>query len=211
MLAERQPPGQGRHDRNARRRARGSPGGCRRGDDGQDHRDGDRPPGQVRQGDAVLDHALQPRRVADPREEADAAPMSVPMTPTASRSVTITPDGGSADTLNGGEGNDTLVGGIGAETLTAETAMTSSTATRAPTWRSWGGPRPFTGIRATPATPRGPGRARPHGFNGSNVAEQFDVSANGGRVRFSRDSGPSRWTSSAWRRSTPTRWAAPTS
>ena len=66
-----------------------------------------------------------------------------------------------------------------------------STATRATTWRSWA---PATtaspGTRATAATSS---RARPARdamtFNGANIAEQFDVSANGGRVRFSRDVG----------------------
>jgi Ca2+-binding RTX toxin-like protein len=42
-------------------------------------------------------------------------------------------------------------------------------------------------------------------FNGANVAEAFDVSANGGRVRSCATSRTSRWTSTTSRRSTSTR------
>ena len=47
-------------------------------------------------------------------------------------------------------------------------------------------------------------------FNGANIAEQIAVSANGGRVRFTRDIAASSWTSTTSRASTSTRSAAPT-
>ena len=48
-------------------------------------------------------------------------------------------------------------------------------------------------------------------FNGSNVNENFDISANGSRrPASSATSATSRWTSTASSRSTSTPWAAPT-
>ena len=47
-------------------------------------------------------------------------------------------------------------------------------------------------------------------FNGANVSEKIDISANGSRVRFTRDVATSRWTSTASRASTSTPWAGPT-
>ena len=93
--------------------------------------------------------------------------------------------------VDGGAGADTVHGGRGPTSSSRATAPTSSTAIRATTWRS---SAPATtassGTRATAATRS---RARPAStrmtFNGAGVPEIFDVAANGGRVRFTRDVG----------------------
>src|SRR3954451_19482713 len=99
--------------------------------------------------------------------------------------------GGSADTLNGGDGNDNLVGGSGNETLIggygndvadgnqgADVALLGAGDDRF-TWDPGDGSDVVEGQAGHDAMT----------FNGSNAAEQFDVSANIGRVRFSRDVG----------------------
>ena len=99
--------------------------------------------------------------------------------------------GGSADTLNGGDGNDNLVGGSGNETLIggygndvadgnqgADVALLGAGNDRF-TWDPGDGSDVVEGQAGHDAMT----------FNGSNAAEQFDVSANVGRVRFSRDVG----------------------
>jgi Ca2+-binding RTX toxin-like protein len=99
--------------------------------------------------------------------------------------------GGSADTLNGGDGNDNLIGGSGAETLIggdgndvadgnqgADVALLGAGNDRF-TWDPGDGSDVVEGQAGHDAMT----------FNGSNGAEQFDVSANFGRVRFFRDVG----------------------
>ena len=99
--------------------------------------------------------------------------------------------GGSADTLNGGDGNDNLVGGSGAETLIggdgndaadgnqgADVALLGAGNDRF-TWDPGDGSDVVEGQAGHDAMT----------FNGSNGAEQFDVSANFGRVLFFRDLG----------------------
>ncbi len=99
--------------------------------------------------------------------------------------------GGSADTLNGGDGNDNLIGGSGAETLIggdgndvadgnqgADVALLGAGNDRF-TWDPGDGSDVVEGQAGHDAMT----------FNGSNGAEQFVVSANFGRVLFSRDLG----------------------
>jgi Ca2+-binding RTX toxin-like protein len=99
--------------------------------------------------------------------------------------------GGSADTLNGGDGNDDLIGGSGAETLIggdgndaadgnqgADVAFLGAGDDRF-TWDPGDGSDVVEGQAGHDAMT----------FNGSNGAEQFDVAANVGRVRFLRDLG----------------------
>jgi Ca2+-binding RTX toxin-like protein len=99
--------------------------------------------------------------------------------------------GGSADTLNGGEGNDDLVGGSGAETLIggdgkdvvdgnqgADVAFLGAGEDRF-IWDPGDGSDVVEGQAGHDAMT----------FNGSNGAEQFDVSDNFGRVLFFRDLG----------------------
>ena len=77
----------------------------------------------------------------------------------------------------------------GADVLSAATATTSSTATKATTPPS---SAPATtcssGTRATATTSiEGQDGIDTMHFNGANIAENIDISANGGRVRFTRD------------------------
>lgn len=99
--------------------------------------------------------------------------------------------GSGTDTLNGGDGNDTLVGGSGNETLIggdgndavdgnqgADVAFLGAGNDRF-TWDPGDGSDVVEGQSGHDAMT----------FNGANVAEQFDVSANGSRVRFFRTQG----------------------
>jgi Ca2+-binding RTX toxin-like protein len=99
--------------------------------------------------------------------------------------------GSNADTLNGGDGNDNLVGGSGAETLIggdgndaadgnqgADVALLGAGDDRF-IWDPGDGSDVVEGQAGHDAMT----------FNGSNGAEQFDVSANFGRVLFFRDLG----------------------
>jgi Ca2+-binding RTX toxin-like protein len=99
--------------------------------------------------------------------------------------------GSGTDTLNGGDGNDNLVGGSGAETLIggdgndavdgnqgADVAFLGAGDDRF-TWDPGDGSDIVEGQSGHDAMT----------FNGANVAEQFDVSANGSRVRFFRNIG----------------------
>ena len=89
-------------------------------------------------------------------------------------------DGGAGnDTLNGGLGSERFIGGPGNDFVRGGRGATSpSSATT--TTRS-------CGIRATATTRRRPERHGHLVFNGANINENIDVSANGGRVRFTRD------------------------
>ena len=91
-------------------------------------------------------------------------------------------------TVDGGAGDDTILGSRAPTCSSAATATTSSSAITAMTWPSW-----------APATTRswdpGDGNNTVEGqdgvdrmlFNGSNVAENIDIAANGPRVLFIRD------------------------
>ena len=93
--------------------------------------------------------------------------------------------------VDAGAGNDTIVGSQGADCCWAATATTSSTATRAATspssapaddvfkWDPGDGSDIVEGQDGTDTLL----------FFGSNASENIDVSANGGRVRLSRDVG----------------------
>jgi Ca2+-binding RTX toxin-like protein len=99
--------------------------------------------------------------------------------------------GSGPDTLNGDAGNDNLVGGLGDETLNggdgndtvdgnqgADVAVLGAGDDRF-TWDPGDGSDVVEGQAGRDAMT----------FNGSNAAEQFEVSANAARVRFSRDVG----------------------
>ena len=94
-------------------------------------------------------------------------------------------------TLDGGDGNDTLLGGSGAETFMGGDGDDFVDGNR-------GNDTAFLGAGDdTFQWDPGDGSDTVEGqdgtdrmlFNGANVAEKFDVSANGGRVRFTRDIG----------------------
>ena len=93
-------------------------------------------------------------------------------------------------TMDGGDGDDTLRGGNGADLLLGgTTAKTSSTATRAWTRRRWAAATtPSSGIPAT-ATTSSRAREAPTGSTstGAGVGENLEVSANGPRVRVTRN------------------------
>ena len=106
-------------------------------------------------------------------------------------------------TLDGGTGDDTIAGARASRPRSAATATTRSTATEVTTPRSWApATTPSSGIQATAATPiEGQDGADTMLFNGANVAEKIDLSANGNRLRFIRATSPaSRWTPTASRR-----------
>ena len=99
--------------------------------------------------------------------------------------------GSGPDTLNGDAGNDNLVGGLGDETLNggdgndavdgnqgADVAILGAGDDRF-TWDPGDGSDVVEGQAGRDAMT----------FNGSNAAEQFEVSANAGRVRFFRNVG----------------------
>ena len=81
--------------------------------------------------------------------------------------------GAGADVLRGGDGNDTIDGNQG-----ADTALLGSGDDRF-IWDPGDGSDIVEGQAGHDAMT----------FNGANIAEQFDLSANGSRVRFTRDVG----------------------
>jgi len=90
-------------------------------------------------------------------------------------------DGGAGDdTLVGGDGNDMLIGGTGNDSITggrgADTALLGGGADSF-TWNPGDGNDTVEGQAGSDTLV----------FNGSNAAENIDVSANGSRVRLSRD------------------------
>ena len=94
-------------------------------------------------------------------------------------------------TIDGGAGNDTILGSHGADTIFGGDGNDIVTGGRGNDTALLGaGDDTFAGTRATAATPS---RVRPAPtrslFNGANVAEKIDISANGPRVRFTRDVG----------------------
>ncbi len=97
--------------------------------------------------------------------------------------IHITEDGGAGnDTLTGGDGNDTLIGGDGNDTIIGGRGSDTALMGAGDDTFVW---NPGDGSD----TVEGQGGKDSMAFNGANVAERFDISANGGRVRFTRDVG----------------------
>jgi RTX calcium-binding nonapeptide repeat (4 copies) len=95
----------------------------------------------------------------------------------------VTIDGGAgSDTLIGGDGNDVLIGGDGPDVITGgrgnDTALLGA-GNDAFLWDPGDGSDTVEGQAGNDALD----------FNGANVAEHIDVSANGSRVRLTRDVG----------------------
>ena len=116
-------------------------------------------------------------------------------------------------TLDGGDGADTLAGGAGADTLLGGDGDDLIDGNLGADTRSW-----------APATTRssrdpGDGSDTVEGqagtdtmlFNGANIGEQMELSANGNRLRFTRNIAASRWTPTTSSASTSAHSAAPTS
>jgi Ca2+-binding RTX toxin-like protein len=77
------------------------------------------------------------------------------------------------DVINGGDGNDTIIGGRGNDTLLGGSGNDTFV------WNPGDGSDVIEGQGGTDALQ----------FNGANVAEKIDLSANGSRLRFTRDVG----------------------
>ena len=97
--------------------------------------------------------------------------------------ISLTVDGGAGnDTITGGDGNDTLIGGDGNDLITGgrgnDTALLGN-GDDTFVWNPGDGSDVVEGGAGTDTLL----------FNGSNVGEHMDVSANGGRVRLFRDVG----------------------
>ena len=95
--------------------------------------------------------------------------------------IQLTVDGGAGnDTITGGDGNDMLLGGDGNDVING--GRGNDTAVRRRRRRH---------LRLEPGRRqrhrRGPGRHDTLLFNGANINEKIDLSANGSRVRFTRD------------------------
>jgi Ca2+-binding RTX toxin-like protein len=95
--------------------------------------------------------------------------------------IQLTVDGGAGnDTITGGDGNDTLIGGDGNDTITggrgndlAQLGAGDDTFV----WNPGDGSDTVEGGAGTDTLQ----------FNGANIAEKIDITANGSRVRFTRD------------------------
>ena len=119
--------------------------------------------------------------------------------------IKLTVDGGAGnDTITGGDGDDMLLGGDGNDTINGGRGNDTALLGAGDDTFVW---NPGDGSD----TVEGQAGADTLLFNGANIAEKIDISANGGRVRFTRDVGDHhdgpRTTS---RRSTSTPSAAPT-
>src|SRR5262249_37586269 len=95
--------------------------------------------------------------------------------------ISLTVDGGTGnDTITGGDGNDTLLGGDGNDLIVggrgADTALMGA-----------GGDTFVWNPGDGRATVEGQAGADTLQFNGANVAENINLSANGQRLRFTRD------------------------
>ena len=95
--------------------------------------------------------------------------------------IQLTVDGGAGnDTITGGDGADMLLGGDGNDLITGgrgnDTAFSAPATTRF-VWNPGDGSDTVEGQDGTDTLL----------FNGANIAEKIDISANGGRVRFTRD------------------------
>jgi Ca2+-binding RTX toxin-like protein len=97
--------------------------------------------------------------------------------------IQLTVDGGTEnDAITGGDGNDLLIGGDGNDTITGGRG--------ADTARMGAGDDTFVWNPGDGSdTVEGQDGNDKMVFNGANIAEQFDVSANGSRVRFTRNIG----------------------
>jgi Ca2+-binding RTX toxin-like protein len=97
--------------------------------------------------------------------------------------ISLTVDGGTGnDKITGGDGNDTLIGGDGNDTLVGgrgSDVMLGGTGDDTFVWNPGDGSD----------TVEGQGGADTLQFNGANVAEKIDLSANGGRLKLTRDVG----------------------
>ena len=97
--------------------------------------------------------------------------------------IAITVDGGAGnDTLTGGDGNDVLIGGDGNDVIDGGRGSDVALMGAGDDTFVW---NPGDGSD----TVEGQGGSDTMLFNGSNVGEQMSVSANGQRVRFTRDVG----------------------
>ena len=97
--------------------------------------------------------------------------------------IQITMDGGAGnDTLQGGDGNDVLIGGDGNDVIVGGRGNDVALMGAGDDTFVW---NPGDGSD----TVEGQAGSDTMLFNGSNASEQFDVSANGGRVRFFRNVG----------------------
>jgi Ca2+-binding RTX toxin-like protein len=95
--------------------------------------------------------------------------------------IQLTVDGGAGnDTITGGDGNDTLIGGDGNDVINGgrgnDTAQLG-TGDDTFVWNPGDGSDVVEGGAGTDTLQ----------FNGANIAEKIDISANGSRVRFTRD------------------------
>jgi Ca2+-binding RTX toxin-like protein len=95
--------------------------------------------------------------------------------------IKLTVDGGAGnDTITGGDGNDTLLGGDGNDLIIGgrgADVMFGGAGDDTFVWNPGDGSDTIEGQAGTDTMQ----------FNGANVAEKVDISANGSRVRFSRD------------------------
>jgi Ca2+-binding RTX toxin-like protein len=95
--------------------------------------------------------------------------------------ISLTVDGGAGnDTITGGDGNDLLIGGDGNDLINGGRGNDVALMGAGDDTFVW---NPGDGSD----TVEGQGGHDAMLFNGANVAEKIDISANGGRVRFTRD------------------------
>ena len=95
--------------------------------------------------------------------------------------IQITVDGGAGnDTILGGDGNDTLIGGDGNDFIDGNRGNDTAFLGAGDDVFQWD---PGDGSDIV----EGQGGFDTMLFNGANIAEKIDISANGGRVRFTRD------------------------
>jgi hypothetical protein len=98
--------------------------------------------------------------------------------------IKVTIDGGTGDdTINGGDGAESLLGGDGNDTIDGNGGSDTALLGAGDNTFVWD---PGDGSDVVEGGQDG---ADTMLFNGAGVAENFDVSANGGRVRFFRDPG----------------------
>jgi Ca2+-binding RTX toxin-like protein len=95
--------------------------------------------------------------------------------------ISLTVDGGAGnDTITGGDGNDLLIGGDGNDTIIGgrgNDVLLGGAGNDTFVWNPGDGSD----------TVEGQGGQDTMQFNGANVAEKIDITANGSRVRFTRD------------------------
>ena len=95
--------------------------------------------------------------------------------------INLTVDGGAGnDTITGGDGNDTLLGGDGNDMINGGRGNDTALLGAGDDTFVW---NPGDGSD----TVEGQDGSDTLLFNGANIAEKIDISANGGRARFTRD------------------------